>query len=52
LTSFRSRSATLKTALTAISASLLLSLDTTFDPRDTQAASTSYEYSVFENLIS
>lgn len=51
LTSLRSRSATLRTALTAISASLLLSFDTTFDPSETQAASTSSSYSVFENLI-
>ena len=51
LTSLRSRSATLNTAFTAISANLFLSLLTTFDPRDTQAASTKSSYEVFVNLI-
>jgi hypothetical protein len=51
-TSFLYRSATFSTAFTAISANLFLSLLTTFDPRDTQAASTKSAYSILENLIS
>ena len=52
LTSFRSRSATLRTARTAISANLFLSLLTTLDPRETHAASTKSSYEVLVNLIS
>ena len=52
LTSFLSRSATVSTALTAISANLFWSLLTTLDPKETQAASTNSEYCSLSNLIS
>lgn len=51
LTSFLSKSATASTALTAIVPSLFWSLLTILDPKETQAASTSSEYSSLENLI-
>jgi hypothetical protein len=43
-TSFLYKSAIDKTALTAISPNFFWSLLTIFEPRETQAASTSYEY--------